>query len=77
MAKGTQQEEVDSTLEISGPQLAAVLGPILCNNNTFLKALANSPAFIQALLQNPQFCAAIGKKAASAAGPALTQGLGR
>lgn len=74
---GVQQEEVESEIEISGVELAKVMGPILAGNSDFIKALCSSPAFIQGLLANKDFCAAIGKKAGSAAGPALTQGLGR
>ncbi len=73
----TQQEEVDSDLEISGKELAAAMADTLATNADFIKALCNSPAFISALTSNAAFCTAIGKKAAAAAGPALTQSLGR
>jgi hypothetical protein len=74
---GVQQEEVDADLEISGPDLANAIATMLANDADFIKALCGSPAFISALTSNKQFCTAIAKKAACAAGPALTQGLGR
>jgi hypothetical protein len=73
----TQQEEVESVLEISGLELATAIADTLATSADFIKALCNSPAFIAALTSNKQFCAAIAKKAGAAAGPALTTGLGR
>ncbi len=72
-----QQEDVDADLEISGPELAKAMASILANSADFIKALVGSPAFIQALTTNKAFCDAIGKKAAAAAGPAVSQGIGR
>lgn len=74
---GTQQEEVESEIEISGKELAEAMAANLATNADFIKALCNSPAFISALTTNKSFCAAIAKKAGAAAGPALTTGLGR
>lgn len=72
----TQQEEVDADLEISGPELAAAVAKHVATDPDFIRFLC-SPTFIDALTKNSAFCDAIAKKAAKAAGPAVTQGLGR
>lgn len=77
MAKTQEVDYSGVTYEVDAGELADAIAKALANNADFIKALCNSPAFIAALTTNAAFCTAIGKKAATVAGPALTQALGR